>query len=595
MTMFDSKDTRFKTPFGAVSTDEKITINFFAEKRREPKGVFMVIRGALSARIELEKVREDGEYIHYSTEFSVPSAGIAYFRFEISTDYGFLFVGRDREGKAIIGDWLPEWQLTVYEKGYSTPEWIKGGLIYHIFADRFARVEDNRKPRFGYLKGWNEDVEVHKEDGSYDADDFFGGNIKGILSRLDYLESLGVTAIYLSPIFESSSNHRYDTGDYFKVDGLFGTEEEFKRLIDECRSRGIGIILDGVFNHTGWDSIYFNKFGRYPSLGAYQSPSSPYHDWFSFYHFPDGYACWWGVKNVPSVKRDSKGFQDFIAGRGGVIDKWASLGVSGWRLDVVDELSSDFVKRIRCAVKRHGEESLVIGEVWEDASTKVSYGERREYLLGKELDGVMNYPFRTAILAFVKGGPAEDFCAKVNEIIENYPKQSLDCCMTLIGTHDTVRAVTELAGVPLPHTKKERRDFRLAPEQYAKAKKRLMTAAAIQYFLPGVPSLYYGDETALEGCEDPMNRRPYPWGSQDKETVEFYKKLGQIRKKYRPDFIAHALAKAEGGLLKIERPSLVLYANSSPRPAPIAPSYDLLSGKTVYEVAPGEAVICTRQ
>lgn len=595
MFVFDSRNPIYKSPFGAVATGENVNIVFPVEKRHRPKGVFMVLRGALDVRIELDRQREDGDYVFYATTFSVASAGIAYYRFEIKTDGGFLFVGRDALGKAVIRDWLPEWQLTVYKEGYTTPDWLKGGLIYHIFADRFARVEDGKKPLYGYLKDLDRDVEVHKEDGSYAANDFFGGNIKGIISKLDYIEGLGVNAIYLSPVFESSSNHRYDTADYNKIDYLFGDEEEFISLISECKARGIGVILDGVFNHTGADSIYFNKFGHYPNRGAYNSKNSRYFDWFTFYNYPEGYQCWWGVKSVPSIRRNSEDYQKFIAGFGGIIDKWTSLGVMGWRLDVVDELSSDFTKRIRQAIKRHGGERAVIGEVWEDASTKISYSEKREYLLGEELDGVMNYPFRTAILDYVKTTDAEVFAAKVWDIMENYPKQALDCCMTLIGTHDTVRAINELSVAVPPNTKAARKTHRLSPEEYAKAKKRLMIAAALQYFLPGVPTVYYGDETALQGFEDPMNRRPYPWGSEDNEVIDFYKKLGAVRKSDRASFSASAKVEAVGSAVKITRGRYTLYANSAAIPLGVEEGLDLLSGNHINSIpACGAAIFVSR-
>ena len=183
----------------------------------------------------------------------------------------------------MIGD-LPDWQLTVYDKSFVVPDTIKGGVIYHIFADRFAHAGKDVQPRYGYLKKWGEKVTVREPDGSYRANDFFGGNFKGITGKLDYLASLGVTEIYLSPIFESSSNHRYDTGDYMKIDPLLGTEDDFRELITQARKRGIGIILDGVFNHSGADSVYFNQLGHYDSVGAYQSKDSPYYDWYYFRH-----------------------------------------------------------------------------------------------------------------------------------------------------------------------------------------------------------------------------------------------------------------------------------------------------------------------
>lgn len=227
------------------------------------------------------------------------------------------------DGTAIRGDWLPEWQLTVTKRDYKTPNWAKHGVTYQIFADRFCKVGDKPFVKRGRMHAdWNERPDFAREGVDYRADDFFGGNANGIISKLDYLKSLGVSLIYLSPIFESCSNHRYDTGDYLKIDPLFATEEEFENLVKKADELGIKIMLDGVFNHTGADSRYFNREGTYDSLGAYQSKQSPYFDWYYFTHFPDEYACWWGSTVVPTVNKSAKGFCDLVLADGGVIDKW---------------------------------------------------------------------------------------------------------------------------------------------------------------------------------------------------------------------------------------------------------------------------------
>jgi glycosidase len=594
MAVYDSRDTRYKTPFGAVAAGEEVRILFPVEKTRLPEGVFLVARGVLNARIPLEIAEEDEGHLFFSCRFSPPVPGIVYYRFEIKTAAGFLFVGRDEEGKARIRDWLPEWQLTVFQQDYVTPDWLKGGVVYHIFADRFAREENDRKPRYGYLKPWYEDVEVHNSDGSYAADDFFGGNARGILSRLDYLESLGVTAIYLSPVFESSSNHRYDTGDYTKIDSLFGTEEEFKEMVAACGAKGIGIILDGVFNHTGADSLYFNKFSRYPGAGAYQGKESPYFDWFTFGADREDYMCWWGVKSVPTVKRDCTSFQDFIAAPGGIIDRWNACGISGWRLDVADELSSDFIEKIRIAVKRGNPERVLIGEVWEDASTKVSYSQSRSYLFGKELDGVMNYPFRTSILNYIKNCDAYTFAAEIGNIIENYPKQALDCSFSMIGSHDTVRAINALSDAVPPHDEEGKKHFFLSPRMLSAARKRLMLAASLQYFLPGVPSLYYGDETALQGYADPLNRRTYPWGKEDNQVLDFYRFLGNLRKKNRDCFVSRAFLHVFGSAVCVIRDKLALYVNPSEESVPVPRTKDILTGAMIAELPPLSLAISFR-
>ncbi len=532
MLKFDSRNIKYKKPFGAVSTHQRVYILFPVHKSIRAKGVGICVRGEKLKKFDLHFAGSEGDYDNYKLEFTLTTPGIYYYRFEILTDKGVLFVGRDDECHAIIGDWLPEWQLTCYGDEYVTPEWLKGGVIYHIFPDRFNRKEDGVRPIKGAFKEWHEPLTIVDPDGVYRANDFYGGNALGVVEKLPYLKNLGVTCIYFSPIFESYSNHRYDTADYTKIDRLFGSEKDFKTLIDKANEQGISIILDGVFNHTGADSIYFNKFNTYPDKGAYQSKDSKYHNWFTFSDFPDEYDCWWGCTVVPTVSRQAEDFQNFIAGEGGVIDKWTRLGVKGWRLDVVDELSTLFVRKIRSAVKRASPEAVVIGEVWEDASTKESYGEKRTYFLGKELDGVMNYPFRRAILDAIRLKDGFEFKNAVLSIMENYPKPSLDCCMSLIGTHDTMRIINELAEVEVPATKQEKLDYVLTAEERKKGVRRLKIASALQFFLPGVPTVYYGDEIGMEGYEDPINRRPYAWDNQDEELLNHYVMLGKLHKEF---------------------------------------------------------------
>ena len=586
---YQSRDTRYKRPFGAVATGQTVEIDFPVPASLGADHVNLVVRGDFSLTVVLAYTRTDGDFAVFSGAFSLPKSGVYFYRFEIVMPDGIMhFVGKDEQGKAISGDWLPEWQLSVYDADYRTPDAFKGGVIYHVFVDRFHRIPDGRTPRFGYLKQWNEDVTIADADGVYRANDFFGGNLQGIRAKLDYFLSLGVTALYLSPVFEAASNHRYDTADYTRIDPLLGTDEDFRALTEEAKAKGISVILDGVFNHTGADSIYFNKFGHYPSLGAYQSVDSPYYNWYSFSHFPDRYACWWGVTVVPSIRRDALSFQDMIAGEGGVIDRWCRLGAAGWRLDVVDELSMPFVKRLRLAAKRN--DALLIGEVWEDASTTYRYGERREYFYGKELDGVMNYPFRTAILHYVLEGDARMFADEIMTIVENYPKPALDCSMTLIGTHDTVRILNRLAPIETPATKWERLHYRMPEDAYLESVERVKLAATLQFVLPGIPTIYYGDECGMEGFEDPINRRPYYVGSES--LLAYYRRLGALRRQYRDDFCADTEVYADAGVAIIRRGKLTAFVNAGKSGYELdAPMRDLIGGKTVSVVEKGKAVL----
>lgn len=557
--LFNSRSLEYKFPFGAVSVRENVHILFPIREDIPSRSVTLVLRRReIDVRYELVFRDNSDGYNYYEVDFSIPADGIYFYRFEITFDGGIWFVGRERGGGAVRGDWLPEWQLTVSEEGFKTPDWLKGGVVYHIFVDRFFHVGENKKPPYGVLKNWNEEVTIKDKDGVYRADDFYGGNLRGVIEKLDYLKDLGVTAVYLSPIFESHSNHRYDTGDYMKIDPLLGDESDFRRLVEEAEKAGMGIILDGVFNHTGADSKYFNKFNRYDTVGACQSETSPYYNWYTFDRYPDEYRCWWSITSVPAVARNAYGFQRFILGKGGVIEKWTDTGIKGWRLDVVDELPALFVRGIRRCVKRKNEDCVVIGEVWEDASTKISYGEEREYLRGEELDGVLNYVFKRAILNFLIGGSGEDFSETVMNILENYPEESVGVCFTLLGSHDTVRAINVLSGAKTPATKQKRLEYRLTEAEYERGKRLLKLGASLQFFLPGVPCVYYGDEIGMQGYEDPINRRPFAWDKMDVEIVRHYEKLGALRREHREEFLSPAFVSGNGGIVEVVRDHLKL-------------------------------------
>lgn len=536
-----------KKPYGASVQNQETRITFPVDNSLHIKRVFVVLRQVFGEGGEVagEPLRYELPYSHsdetqdfFVGAFALSQWGIWHYRFEGELVGGDLaFFGRGLDGVAIRGDWLPEWQLTVTKRDYKTPNWAKQGVIYQIFADRFCKVGDKPFNKRGRLHAdWYERPDIAEDGKDYRADDFFGGNINGIISKLDYLKSLGVSCIYLSPVFESCSNHRYDTGDYLKIDSLFGSEEEFAALIAKSDEKGIKIMLDGVFNHTGSDSRYFNKNGTYDSLGAYQSKQSPYYDWYYFKHYPDEYACWWGSTVVPTVNKSAKGFCDLVLGDGGVIDKWSKLGVKGWRLDVVDELPIDFTDKLCARIKSEGDDMLIVGEVWEDASIKIAYSKWRPYFMGEQLDSVMNYPFKEAILDYALTGDKASFIAAVTPVLEHYPKQSLDVLMNLVGSHDTSRALTLLSGVKPPVSKRERADFCLSNEQYDIAKRRLKLASALQYTLPGIPCVFYGDEVGKQGFEDPLNRGTYPWGREDADLLAHYRALGELRAKY-PQFL----------------------------------------------------------
>ena len=407
--------------------------------------------------------------------------------------------------------------------------------MYQIFPDRFFfSGESKREGREDreYHNSWEELPEWRpNKDGIITNTDFFEGDLKGITQKLDYLQELGVTCIYLNPIFEAYSNHRYDTASYEDIDPLLGNEEDFKTLCEEAKKRGIRIVNDGVFSHTGSDSKYFNRQGRYKTIGAFNSKESPYFSWYDFNNWPYGYNSWWGFDTLPNTREDDPGYNEYINGENGIIRKWIKAGNSGWRLDVADELPDVFIENLRKAVKAQDDQAIVIGEVWEDASNKESYGSRRKFLLGDQLDTVMNYPFRSAILEYLKGIDAFHIMEGILCILENYPRPVIRNLMNFITTHDTERAITILAGEPLNGRNREFQfNTKMTEEQRGYGVRLMRLAAGLMFTLPGFPCVYYGDEAGVEGYKDPFNRSTYPWGKEDKTLLEWHKSLGKVRR-----------------------------------------------------------------
>lgn len=420
-------------------------------------------------------------------------------------------------------------QITLYDPAYKTPEAFHGANIYQIFPDRFrhapTKAVDDRKDRYVH-KNWNEELlgVGDLRGGKYQELDFYGGTLTGIQEKLPYLKDMGIDIIYLNPIFRARSNHRYDTGDYTQVDPLCGTNTEFTELCEAAKKIGIRVMLDGVFSHTGEDSVYFNHFGHYPTLGAYQGQSSPYYDWYTFNHYPEDYKAWWGILSLPELRKDNPEYQKFMfQPHEGVVPRWIEAGSCGWRLDVADELPVDFLRKLRSAAKAADPEAVVLGEVWEDASNKVAYGETRCYCTGDTLDSVMNYPVREAILNFVMGKTsASTFVRLIHHQEEVYPAQFRYALMNHIGSHDRCRALNILAGRECQElSKADQQHVHLNVEEYELAVRRYKLCIDLLCALPGCATVYYGDEVGLTGCHDPWNRRAFPWGREDKSLQKY--------------------------------------------------------------------------
>lgn len=602
----DSRQEKYRSPFGAQPVSSKVALSI---------DVLGLNQGRVFVRLW-----QDGEILvpmtetapgFYTATITLPEKpGLLWYYFRVDTPTDTVFYGKptgSHKGKGAIMDAPESWQITVYEP-MKLPEWYENSVVYQIFPDRFARGEDWQEcqqhaalpegwqgPKRLVLQDWDDTPFYCKDENDRVIRwPFFGGNLRGIQEKLPYLKSLGIGALYLNPIFKATSNHKYDTADYLTIDPAFGTEEDFSSLCTEAKKYGIRIILDGVFSHTGDDSVYFNRYGNYPQPGAYSGEKSPYDSWYRFgSQYPSGYECWWGVDALPDVEENDPGYQEFICGENGVIRKWLKLGASGWRLDVADELPDGFIEKIRSAGKAQNPDALLLGEVWEDASNKVSYGDLRKYLLGSELDCTMHYPFRVGALDFLMGkSSAETLRDAMETIQENYPPSALKGAMNLISTHDTPRILSILGQAPEGLTQVQQEHYTL-PEglrQLGVYRKKLMDV--LLFTAVGVPCVYYGDEAGMEGYADPFNRGPFPWGKEDGDLQFHVRMLSNLRKEYpvlvQGDVRYFAPREDVFGLERwTGEASALIYVNRSFEARTIAlPEHcgirlDLLSGKTV--------------
>ncbi len=537
----------YRNPFGAVTTGTKVKLRLGISQGGIPDFVRVHYQFLGEKHfLNMAYIYEIGGFCIYETELVTPDrVGNLWYYFEISNANGRIYYANNKNRLGGIGDIYFEepqnlYQITVYSSEFKTPKWFKNTIVYQIFPDRFANgTGDFLSERNDIIKrNWGELPYYKKEQfgGEYLANDFFGGNLKGIIDNLDYLVDLGVGTIYLNPIFKANSNHKYDTGNYMEIDPSFGTNEDFSLLCEKAKEYGIRIILDGVFNHTGSDSIYFNKEGKYDSIGAYQSKASKYYKWYNFNNWPNEYDSWWGMKTLPNINENSEDYQNYILkDDDSVVKHWIKQGAGGWRLDVVDELPGFFVKELRKAVKSVDEDAVIIGEVWEDASNKCSYGETREYFLGEELDSVMNYPLRSALIDFAKNNVnAEEFDNRIMSIKENYPRQAYYSLLNILSTHDVERIITAVSSAPDKNSvnKDFMAEFKLSDEEYQKALKKVKQIVIMQMLMPGVPCIYYGDEIGMQGYGDPFCRQCFDWDNKNIDLKDWYSTTMKLRKSY---------------------------------------------------------------
>ncbi|CEO14483.1 glycoside hydrolase family 13 protein [Paraclostridium sordellii] len=536
--IYDSWMESHKKPFGALEIGEDININI--EAISDVKEIYLILETNEDIKKEIKmENKSDGIFTIDKYKFEKENIYFYYFKSIEGETLDVKYYGKSYDCGECVEyhdiNYINKYQITVSRKTES-PKWFKEGILYHIFVDRFNRtgkINNPKKNSFIYANWEDTPMYIKNKANEVIRWDFHGGNLKGIISKLNYLKGLGVTVIYLSPIFKSQSNHKYDTGDYKTIDPMFGDEEIFKELIYKASKKGINIILDGVFSHTGDDSIYFNKYGNYDSLGAYQSKNSKFFSWYNFKDYPNEYDCWWGVKSLPNVNEIENSYMDYIIrDKDSVIKKWMNYGVKGWRLDVVDELPSKFLETLKKETLNIDNESVIVGEVWEDASNKISYSERRKYFLGNQLNGVTGYIFKNIVVDFLKGNVnSQDVYNRFMTIKENYPKDAFKSNLNLLGTHDTRRILTELN----------------------EEKELLKLAVFIQMTFEGVPYVYYGDEAGLIGETDPDNRRTYPWENEDKDILNFYKKIIKERKNNK------LLSSGETKFLKLSNQNILGY------------------------------------
>ncbi len=535
--IFDCFDHSCKHPFGALRRGQPSMFNVYIPKNFQVQDLTLVMfRPGFKERfISLELQDASGEENIYSCVFTPNNTGLHHYYFTCVLDGRRRYIKRHGVSLGVFeGEEM--FQLTVFDEKMFTPAFIRGGIMYQIFPDRFAKSGEKHEgvPSDRILRDdWYGTPNYKPDDkGIVRNNDYFGGDLRGIIEKLPYIKSLGVTILYLNPIFEAHENHRYNTANYEKIDPLLGTEEDFKELCTKAKEMGIDIILDGVFSHTGADSVYFNKFGRYGEhTGAYRDPNSPYFPWYSFTGYPDKYDSWWGITTLPNVDENNEKYTEYICGDGGIAQKWIKAGARGWRLDVADELPDAFLDNLNIAIKKMGDDKIIYGEVWEDASNKESYGVRRRYLVGGQLDSVMNYPFKEAILNYVRYADPKAFVDSIMTILDHYPKPAIDMLMNFLSTHDTERALTRLGGEEVGwHDKDWQSERWLDGQQYMFGIALMKCAMVLQFFLPGIPSIYYGDEAGMEGYRDPFNRRCYPWGRENLGLIEFTKQLARVRK-----------------------------------------------------------------
>ena len=532
--LFDSRQEQYKTPFGTLRAGNSCVLHMDVPESSGATSVTLVMENCDEqpcCEFTFEKERFSGVYTTWRCEFTMQERGLYFYWFRIGKrDGSFRLFRQGDQTNMEAGE---KWQLSIIPQDFTVPDYARGAVMYQIMPDRFFKVGEcdltDKLCPFWVHENLSDTPQYTADAEGNWCNDFYGGNLQGIRAKLSYLHTLGVGVLYLNPIFMAYSNHRYDTADYKRIDPMLGTADDFAALCRDAHALEMRVILDGVFSHTGSNSVYFDAKGIF-GHGAVSDSNSPYRAWYRFRHYPDDYDAWWNMPTLPNIEELSESYVNYIIeDDDSVLAHWLNLGADGFRLDVVDELPDEFVRKLKKRLRVLKPDALLLGEVWEDASNKRAYGVSRRYFVDGELDSVMNYPWQKGIVAFVRG---EDDGSALGEgimrLAENYPPEVLACVMNLLGTHDTMRILTVLGG-EYHASKAEWATARLSPEARALAVRRLHTAAFLQFMLPGMASIYYGDEVGMEGGADPFCRRYYPWSAGDESLRSFYAALCRVK------------------------------------------------------------------
>ena len=560
---FDSRNLADKTPFGAVAAGSDIAfalsalpgieqVTLVVEKRRL-EGNYDVLEYNGLARVPLTRATAgaDGRE-HWSGHFKFDAPAVYGYWFEVKVGGKTLVFENNATpvywtqekgagGAGVIAEMpsqarrIRRYRQTVYAP-YDVPAWAKDAVYYYIFPERFRNGDTGNDEKPGVDRFHDKTVEFHKDwndkpwrphsgDGSDDdySNDFYGGDIAGIVEKLDYIKSVGANTLYITPMFTAASNHKYDTADWKHIDPHFGSNADFERLCREAAKRGIRVLPDASLNHSGADSIYFDRYGTRGGNGAFEggkiNPASPYTTWYTFdatQTEPDKqYKGWAGVADLPELNKADPSYRDFAyRAPDSVTRTWLNAGASGWRMDVAPWVPDDFWREWRTVVKQTRPDALTVSETWFDAS---------KFFLGDEFDSTMNYIFRDALIDYANGGDAHKLVANLEELREAYPPQTFNALMNLLSTHDTARSLHLFGDVAGQAT----------PDQVALAKQKLRLAVFFQMTYPGSPAIFYGDEVGVTGGPDPMNRGTYPWadrgGHPDNALLADFRRLTKLR------------------------------------------------------------------